>query len=102
MTNNRSFHSVTFQRERGCGAVPAARGCAHSGQNFALGESWVPQFAQVRTSGVAHSSQNFACEGFWCWHRGHCIPSRSKESGRWILEKCAKGSPYTAGGQQWC
>jgi hypothetical protein len=41
--------------------------------NFAVAESWLPQFEQVRASGVAHSSQNFAPERFSCWHRGHCI-----------------------------
>jgi hypothetical protein len=35
-------------------------GCAHSGQNFADGDSWWPPFAHVLASGAAHSSQNFA------------------------------------------
>jgi hypothetical protein len=47
--------------------------------NFAVAESWLPQFEQVRASGVAHSSQNFAPERFSCWHRGHFIqPSRAR------------------------
>ena len=35
-------------------------GGAHSGQNFAVGGSPVPQVEHVRASGLAHSSQNFA------------------------------------------
>src|SRR2546426_7464686 len=47
-----------------------------------------------------HSGQNSASDGVSCWHKGHCIPSPSSKLGRQTLEKCAKGSPCTAGGQE--
>ena len=48
-------------------------GWAHSEQNLALGESWLPQLVHVRGKSAAHSSQNFAPDRFSCWHRGHFI-----------------------------
>jgi hypothetical protein len=65
---------------RGSAGASRATGSAHSGQNFAVGESWVPQFAQVWTSGAAHSSQNVAWARFSCWHRGHFNALRLVES----------------------
>jgi hypothetical protein len=43
-------------------------GWAHSGQNLAVGESWLPQFAHMRANGAAHSSQNFDPLRFSCPH----------------------------------
>jgi hypothetical protein len=51
-------------------------GCAHSGQNFAAGETSAPQLAQARWSGPAHSSQNFALAGLSCWQREHFMTSQ--------------------------
>jgi hypothetical protein len=66
---------------RGSLAAGCATGCAHSGQNFAVAESEVPQLAQVRASGVAHSSQNLARGEFSCWHRGQFMRWTSSELG---------------------
>ena len=52
---------------------PMPIGWAHSGQNFAVVESWLPQFAHARASGAAHSSQNFAPVQFSCRHFEHFI-----------------------------
>jgi hypothetical protein len=49
------------------------RGWAHSGQNLAVGDTWLPQLGQAGASGAAHSSQNFAVAGFSCWHLRHSI-----------------------------
>jgi hypothetical protein len=43
----------------------------HSEQNFAVGDSSVPQLSQARASAAPHSSQNFAPGRFSCRHRGH-------------------------------
>jgi hypothetical protein len=55
----------------------ARSGCAHSGQNFAVVETWLPQFGHVRASGAAHSSQNFAPDRFSCRHFEHFIRAPS-------------------------
>jgi hypothetical protein len=48
-------------------------GCAHSGQNFAVADSWRPHLVHARASGAAHSSQNFAPGSLSCPHRGQLI-----------------------------
>src|SRR5262249_36888462 len=50
-------------------------GWAHSEQDFAVAESWAPQWLQARASGAAHSSQNLAPGRFSCRQREHCMPS---------------------------
>ena len=64
----------------GGGVADSAVGRAHSGQNFAVAESGVPQFAQVRGSVAAHSSQNLAGSRFSCWHRGHFMRRRPRSA----------------------
>ena len=49
------------------------RGWAHSGQNFAVSVTWLPQLAQASASGAAHSSQNFAPVRFSGPHFEHFI-----------------------------
>ncbi len=77
--------------KRGC-APPAATGCAHSGQNFAVGESGVQQFEQTRESGVAHSSQNSACGRFSYWHRGHLM----RRASHWAFINLGEGESGVA------
>jgi hypothetical protein len=48
-------------------------GWAHSEQNFAAGESGLPQREQMSASGAAHSSQYFAVGRFSCPQREHVI-----------------------------
>jgi hypothetical protein len=60
----------------------APTGCPHSAQNFAVGETWVPQLEQVRMSAPPHSSQNFALGEFSCWHREHVISGPPIEMAR--------------------
>jgi len=51
-------------RRAASGVAESPVGCAHSGQNFAVGDSVRPHFAHARASGAAHSSQNFAPASF--------------------------------------
>src|SRR5262245_22754509 len=48
-------------------------GCAHCGQNLAVGESCRPHLEHAWVSTAEHSSQNFASASFSCWHLGHLI-----------------------------
>ena len=69
-----------LNRGAGGGAADSPVGCAHSGQNFAAGDSCRPHLVHARASGVAHSSQNFAPASFSCWHRGHFMRTPTRRA----------------------
>src|SRR5215467_2570644 len=86
---------VSGETKRDCGALV---GWAHAGQNLAVGESCVPQLAQMRASCVAHSSQNFAPMALSCPHLKHRRDGLSDKASAIIGAGSAAGSTVGVAG----
>jgi hypothetical protein len=71
-----SASTSSRSRARSCPSASVRARC------WSLCEAAGEPLGLVLSNGVPHSRQNLACEGFSCWHRGHCMPPSGVRAGK--------------------